>query len=104
MGDQRKAKGSAGAVARFGALLAEGLLRRELLIGAVLLSTFTIVIGLTATSPSWKIGYCVAGGIGIAASFVTMRKEWALQWLGSVVICLLNIVLLVAYGRLTGDV
>ncbi|MEU4314471.1 hypothetical protein [Nocardia sp. NPDC024068] len=107
MGDERKPRNPAriaGTAARLGGLLAEGLLRRELLIGAVLLSTFTIVIGLTASSTSWKIGYCLAGGVGIVASFVTMRKEWTLQWLGSLCICVLNIALLVAYGRLTGDV
>lgn len=102
--DSRKPGRIATATARLGALLAEGLLRRELLIGAVLLSSFTTVVGLTATDTAWRTGYCVAGGLGIAASFVVMRRKWTLQWVGSLGICVLNIILLVVYGRLTGDV
>ncbi|WP_157228683.1 hypothetical protein [Nocardia brevicatena] len=107
MGDKRDSRGpgrAAPGAMRFGALLAEGLLRRELLIGAVLLSSFTIVIGLTATGVGWKTGYCVAGGLGIAGAFVMMRGTWTLQWWGSLGICVLNIILLIVYGRLTGDV
>ncbi|OQS13957.1 hypothetical protein B0T36_17790 [Nocardia donostiensis] len=91
-------------ITRIGALLAEGLLRRELLVGAVLLSSFTVVMGLTSDGAAWKAGYCAAGGLGIAASFVVMRREWRWQWLGSVGICLFNVILLVVHGRLSGQI
>ncbi|MEV6555645.1 hypothetical protein AB0M22_08010 [Nocardia sp. NPDC051756] len=91
------------ATAQIGALLAEGLLRREFLVGAVLLSTFTVVMGLTSDSTAWKASYCVAGALGIVASFIVMRRNWPLQWLGSISIVLINVILLVVHGRLSGD-
>lgn len=33
-----------------------------------------------------------------------MRGKWTLQWWGSPGICVLDIILLIVYGRLTGDV
>ncbi|MFG1793129.1 hypothetical protein [Nocardia sp. NPDC049149] len=87
---------------KIGVLLAEGLLRRELMVGAILLSTFTIVVALNSTEAGWKIGYCVAGAVGIIGAFVAMRTNWRLQWLGSVGIIVVNMILLVVHGRITG--
>ncbi|WP_157101147.1 hypothetical protein [Nocardia shimofusensis] len=87
---------------RFGALLAEGLARRELIVGAVLLSTFTIVVALNSAEAGWKFGYCIAGALGIVGTFVVMRSNWRLQWLGSVGIILANVVLLIVHGRISG--
>ncbi|WP_459548321.1 hypothetical protein [Nocardia sp. X0981] len=107
MGDTRRVRrpGATGTVfTRIGGRLSEGLLRSELLVAAVVLSSFTLVIGLTSDSAAWKVGYCVAGGSGIAASFAVMRREQRWQWLESVGIAVGNVVLLAIYGRLSGDV
>lgn len=107
MGDIRRVRrpGATGTVfTRIGGRLAEGLLRSELLVAAVVLSSFTLVMGLTSDSAAWKAGYCVAGVSGIAASFVVMRREERWQWLASAGIAVGNVILLAVYGRLSGDV
>lgn len=107
MGDARRSQDSGGrasGVAKLGALLAEGLLRREFMVGAVLLSSLTIVVGLGSESLGWQVGYSVAGGAGIVASFVGMRREWPLQWLFSIGILVFDVLLLVVHGRIFGQV
>ncbi|MEV0293444.1 hypothetical protein [Nocardia sp. NPDC050710] len=89
-------------MAKIIALLAEGLFRRELLVGAILLSTFTIVVALNSAEAGWRIGYSVAGALGIVGAFAAMRGNWRIQWLGSVGIIVANVVLLVVHGRISG--
>ncbi|MEU1984338.1 hypothetical protein [Nocardia sp. NPDC019395] len=107
MGGARRSRDSGGTgsgAAKLGALLAEGLLRRELMVGAVLFSSLTIVVGLSSESLAWQIGYCVAGGSGIVASFVGMRRKWQLQWLFSIGVLAFNGILLVVHGRIFDQV
>ncbi|MFD8098400.1 hypothetical protein ACFV24_02595 [Nocardia fluminea] len=88
-------------MAKFVTLLAEGLLRRELVMGAMLFSTFTIVVALNSTEMMWKIGYCVAGTLGIFGTFYTMLVNWRFQWLGSTGIVVANTILLIIHGRIS---
>ncbi|WP_328389037.1 hypothetical protein [Nocardia sp. NBC_00416] len=99
----RRPGAAAVAVDRLGTLLAEGLLRNEFLVAAVVLSSITAVLGLTSDGVVWKVLYCAAGFAGIAATFVVMRKNWPLQWLASVGISVGNLILLVVYGRMSGN-
>lgn len=106
MGDIRRARRSGGAGAvidRIGALLDEGMLRNELVVAALVLSSFTGVLGLTSEGFGWKAGYCVAGALGVTASFAVMRRVRSRQWLALLGISVLNVILLVVYGRMSGS-
>lgn len=107
MGDIHRARrpGSIGAVIeRVGASLDEGLLRNELTVAALVLSSVTVVMGLTADGFGWIAGYCVAGGLGFAAALRAVRTDRPRhQWLALLGICLLNLLLLVVYGRMSGS-
>lgn len=106
MGDIRRARRSGGAGAvfeRLGALLDEGMLRNELMVAALVLSSFTGVLGLTSDGFGWKAGYCVAATLGVTASFVVIRKTRSRQWLALLGISVLNVILLVVYGRMSGS-
>ncbi|MGW1739849.1 hypothetical protein ACWCPQ_13675 [Nocardia sp. NPDC001965] len=107
MGDIHRARrpGGVGAVIeRLGASLDEGLLRNELTVAALVLSSVTVVMGLTANGFGWTAGYCVAGSLGFAASFRAMRTDRPRrQWLALLGICVVNLLLLVVYGRMSGS-
>ncbi|MEV3962518.1 hypothetical protein AB0M34_16725 [Nocardia sp. NPDC050193] len=106
MGDIHRARRSGGAGAaidRIAALLDEGMLRNELVVAALVLSSFTGVLGLTSEGFGWKAGYCVAGALGVTASFVVMRKFRARQWLALLGISVFNVILLIVYGRMSGS-
>ncbi|MGW0005331.1 hypothetical protein [Nocardia grenadensis] len=106
MGDTRRARRSGGAgaaIERLGALLDQGTLRNELMVAALVLSSFTGVLGLTSDGFGWKAGYCVAGALGVTASFVVVRKVRMRQWLALLCLSVLNVILLVVYGRMSGS-
>lgn len=107
MGDTRRARrpsGVSAAIERAGALLDEGLLRNELMVAALVLSSVTVVMGLTADGFGWTAGYCIAGIGGLTAPFVVPRKDRPRQqWLVPAGISVLEILLLIVYGRMSGS-
>ncbi|GGL28121.1 hypothetical protein [Nocardia jinanensis] len=107
MGDLRRARRSGGAgaaIERIGALLDGGSLRNELVVAALVLSSITVVLGLTSDGFGWKAGYCLAGILGVTASFVVLRRDRPRQqWAALIGIAVLNVLLLVVYGRMSGS-
>ncbi|MGW5386103.1 hypothetical protein [Nocardia sp. NPDC003963] len=107
MGDIRRARRSGGVgavIERVGASLDEGSLRNELTVAALVLSSFTVVLGLTSDGFGWTAGYCAAGLLGVTGALVVMRKDRPRQqWLVPAVISLLDVALLIVYGRMSGS-
>lgn len=103
MADARRSEQVVAAVAAWGTRLSGGWLRHELLVAAVVLSLFTLMMGLISEHAGWQIGYCVAGTAGITGSVLVMRSDSPRQWMASVGIALLNVLLLIVYGRMSGD-
>lgn len=106
MGDTRRARRSGGvraALERAVALLDEGKLCNELMIAALVLSSFIAVMGLSSDGLGWKLGYCAVGLLGVTASFVVMRKDWPRHWLVLLAISALDVLLLIVYGRVSGS-
>ncbi|WP_280460700.1 hypothetical protein [Nocardia carnea] len=91
------------AVSALGARLSGGWLRHELLVASIVLSLFTLVMGLTSEHVGWRIGYCAAGTAGVTASVLVLRREGPRQWVASLGIAMSNVILLVVYGRMSGD-
>lgn len=86
-----------------GARLSDGWLRHELAVAAIVLSLSTLMMGLTSEHAGWQIGYCAAGAAGVTASVRALRGEGPRQWVAPVGIALLNVILLIVYGRMSGD-
>lgn len=86
-----------------GARLSDGWLRHELLVASIVLSLFTLVMGLTSEHMGWRIGYCAAGTAGVTASVLVMRRDGPRQWVASIGIAVANVILLIVYGRMSGD-
>lgn len=106
MGYTRRARRSGGmsaAIERAVALLDEGLLRNELMVAALVLSSIIAVMGLSSEGLGWKLGYCAAGLLGVTTSFVVMRRDWPRQWLALLAISALGVLLLIVYGRMSGS-
>ncbi|WP_327149312.1 hypothetical protein [Nocardia sp. NBC_01329] len=107
MGDIRRARrpsGVSAAIERIGAQLDEGSLRNELMVAALVLSSITVVMGLTADGFGWMAGYCLAGIVGFTGVFVVMRGDRPRQqWLVPLGIAVLEILLLIVYGRMSGS-
>ncbi|MGW6331414.1 hypothetical protein [Nocardia rhamnosiphila] len=106
MGDTRRVRRSGGrsaAIERTVAQLDEGLLRNELMIAALVLSSIIAVMGLSSEGLGWKLGYCAAGLLGVTASFVVMRRHRPRQWLVLLAISALAVLLLIVYGRMSGS-
>lgn len=62
--------------------LAEGFLRETMIMGAVLFSAISAVIGATSGDPPWAVGCVAAGVVGIVAVLVAVARHWAFgrQW------------------------
>ncbi|WP_157106065.1 hypothetical protein [Nocardia sienata] len=106
MGDTRRARRSGGvgaAIERAVALLDEGLLRNELMVAALVLSSVNAVMGLSSDGLGWKLGYCAAGFLGVTASLLVMRNDRLRQWPALLAISVLDVVLLIVYGRMSGS-
>lgn len=86
-----------------GVRLSEGWLRPELLVASLVLSLTTLALGLLSGHIGWQIGYCVAGAAGVSVSVLVMRRENPRQWRASIAIVLVNVLLLIVYGRMSGD-
>lgn len=91
------------AVTAWGTRLSEGWLRHELVVASIVLSLFTLAMGLTSEQAGWRIGYCAAGAAGVTASVLVLRREGPRQWVASTGTALLNVLLLIVYGRMSGD-
>ncbi|NKY56444.1 hypothetical protein [Nocardia flavorosea] len=106
MADTRRSRHTERAVAAIttlGARLSDGWLRHELLVASIVLSLFTLVMGLTSEHLGWRIGYCAAGTVGATASVLVLRRDGPRQWMASVGIAVSNVILLIVYGRMSGD-
>ncbi|WP_280398275.1 hypothetical protein [Nocardia carnea] len=103
MADSRRSDRVVAAVAAVGTRLSGGWLRHELLVASVVLSLFTLMMGLISEHAGWRIGYCLAGAAGVTASVLVMRRDGPRQWLASIAIALVNVLLLIVYGRMSGD-
>lgn len=104
MGDTPRARRSGGmgaAIERAVAQLDQGFLRNELMVAALVLSSIIAVMGLSSDGLGWKFGYCVAGLLGVTATFVVMRRDWPRQWLALLAISALDVLLLIVYGRMS---
>ncbi|WP_280421000.1 hypothetical protein [Nocardia carnea] len=90
------------AVITLGTRLSEGWLRHELAVASIVLSLFTLVMGLISEHAGWQIGYCAAGAAGVTASVLVLRRDGSRQWVASIAIAVLNVILLTVYGRMSG--
>ncbi|MGH3928933.1 MAG: hypothetical protein ACRDTF_03035 [Pseudonocardiaceae bacterium] len=83
------------------AALAEGFLREALIVGAVLFSVITLVIGATSGDPVWAVA-CIASGIfGTVLVLFAVARHWAFgrQWAAILGVLLLQSVLMVAFWQ-----
>lgn len=106
MADTRRSRHTDRAIAAImtlAARLSEGWLRHELLVASIVLSLFTLVMGLTSEHMGWRLGYCAAGTAGVTASVLVLRREGPRQWMVSIGIAVSNVILLIVYGRMSGD-
>lgn len=102
-GRSRRTDRVVAAVDTLGTRLSEGWLRHELVVASLVLSLFTLVMGLTSEHPGWQIGYCAAGTAAGTASVLVLRNAGPRQWVASIGIALVNVLLLIVYGRMSGD-
>lgn len=83
------------------AALAEGFLREELIIGAVLFSVIVFVIGVTSGDLVWAV-VCIATGIfGTVLVLFALGRRWAFgkQWAVILGVPLLQCVLMFAFWK-----
>lgn len=83
------------------AAFAEGFLRDELMVGAVLFSIITAVIGATSGDPVWATGCVAAGVIGTVLVLLAWRRRWSFgrQWAVILSVLLLQIAVIVAFWQ-----
>ncbi|HEV8557749.1 MAG TPA: hypothetical protein VGR06_15300 [Actinophytocola sp.] len=83
------------------AAFAEGFLRNELMVGAVLFSIIVIGIGATSGDPAWTIGCIVSGVAGMVLVGLAWRRRWSFgrQWAVIAGVLMLQIAAMVTFWK-----